>query len=111
MVLDHQIGSHGLSLADIGIGKLIMETQYIVDIARESIFTVLLVSAPMLLLALIVGLSISILQAITQIQEMTLTFIPKIVAVAIALVIFLPWMITTIVNFAGNLFQKIPTLG
>lgn len=87
-----------------------METQFIVDIARESIFTVLLVSAPMLCLALVVGLSISILQAVTQIQEMTLTFIPKIVAVAIALVIFLPWMINTIVSFAGGLFQIIPTL-
>ncbi len=87
-----------------------METQYIVDIARESIYTVLLVSAPMLCLALVVGLSISILQAVTQIQEMTLTFIPKIVAVAIALVIFLPWMITTIVSFAGGLFQMIPGL-
>jgi len=88
-----------------------METQFVVDIARTSIYTVLMVSAPMLALALVVGLSISILQAITQIQEMTLTFIPKIVAVAIALVIFLPWMITTIVSFASNLIQIIPTLG
>ena len=88
-----------------------METQVIVDIARDSIYTVLMVSAPMLALALVVGLAISILQAITQIQEMTLTFIPKIVAVAVALVIFLPWMITTIVSFASNLFQIIPTLG
>ncbi|UCE67786.1 MAG: flagellar biosynthesis protein FliQ [Candidatus Zixiibacteriota bacterium] len=88
-----------------------METQFVVDIARTSIYTVLMVSAPMLALALVVGLSISILQAITQIQEMTLTFIPKIVAVAVALVIFLPWMITTIVTFASNLIRIIPTLG
>ncbi|UCC79196.1 MAG: flagellar biosynthesis protein FliQ [Candidatus Zixiibacteriota bacterium] len=88
-----------------------METQFVVDIARTSIYTVLMVSAPMLALALVVGLAISILQAITQIQEMTLTFIPKIVAVAVALVIFLPWMITTIVTFASNLIQIIPTLG
>jgi flagellar biosynthetic protein FliQ len=88
-----------------------METQFVVDIARTSIYTVLMVSAPMLALALVVGLAISILQAITQIQEMTLTFIPKIVAVAVALVIFLPWMITTVVSFASNLIQIIPTLG
>ncbi len=64
----------------------------------------------MLILALIVGLSISILQSITQIQEMTLTFIPKIVAVAIALIIFLPWMISTVVGFATRLLSIIPTL-
>jgi flagellar biosynthetic protein FliQ len=64
----------------------------------------------MLILALIIGLSISLLQAITQIQEMTLTFIPKIVGVAIALIIFLPWMITTIVGFATQLLSIIPTL-
>ncbi len=87
-----------------------MDTQFIVELARNSIYTTLLVSSPMLILALIVGLSISILQSITQIQEMTLTFIPKIIAVAIALVIFLPWMITTVVSFASQLFSIIPTL-
>ncbi len=87
-----------------------METQFVVELARNSIYTTLLVSSPMLILALIVGLSISILQAITQIQEMTLTFIPKIVAVAIALIIFLPWMINTVVGFASQLFSIIPTL-
>ncbi len=87
-----------------------MDTQFVVELARNSIYTTLLVSSPMLILALIVGLSISILQAITQIQEMTLTFIPKIVAVAIALIIFLPWMINTVVGFASQLFSIIPTL-
>ncbi len=87
-----------------------MDTQFVVEIARSSIYTTLLVSAPMLLLALVVGLSISLLQAITQIQEMTLTFIPKIFGVAIALVIFLPWMITTVVNFTSQIFAIIPAL-
>lgn len=87
-----------------------METQLIVELARNSIYTTLLVSSPMLLLALIVGLSISLLQSITQIQEMTLTFIPKIVAVAMALIIFLPWMITTVVGFTSQLWSIIPTL-
>ena len=87
-----------------------MDTQFIVELARNSILTTLLVSSPMLILALIVGLTISILQAITQIQEMTLTFIPKIIAVAVALVVFLPWMITTVVGFTNQLFALIPTL-
>ncbi len=87
-----------------------MDTQLIVELARNSIYTTLLVSSPMLLLALIVGLSISLLQSITQIQEMTLTFIPKIVAVAMALIIFLPWMITTVVGFTSRLWSIIPTL-
>jgi flagellar biosynthetic protein FliQ len=87
-----------------------MNTQFVVELARNSIYTTLLVSSPMLILALIVGLAISILQAITQIQEMTLTFIPKIIAVAVALVVFLPWMITTIVSFTNQLFSIIPTL-
>ncbi|MEE9553064.1 MAG: flagellar biosynthesis protein FliQ [candidate division Zixibacteria bacterium] len=87
-----------------------MEVQFIIGLAREAIFTTLMVSAPMLLLALMVGLTISILQSITQIQEMTLTFIPKIIAVALALIVFLPWMITTVVSFTSQLFAIIPTL-
>jgi len=87
-----------------------MDTQYIVALGRQAIYTTLVVSAPMLILALVVGLAISILQAITQIHEMTLTFIPKIVAVGVALVVFLPWMITTIVNYTYQLFSMIPSL-
>jgi len=87
-----------------------MSTQFVVELARNSIITTLLVSSPMLILALVVGLAISILQAITQIQEMTLTFIPKIIAVAVALIVFLPWMITTVVGFTNQLFALIPML-
>jgi flagellar biosynthesis protein FliQ len=88
-----------------------MDTQYIVALGRQAIYTTLVVSAPMLILALVVGLAISILQAITQIHEMTLTFIPKIIAVGVALVVFLPWMITTLVNYTYQLFSMIPGLG
>lgn len=70
----------------------------------------LMVSAPMLAFGLIVGLAISVLQAVTQIHEMTLTFIPKIVAVAVALLIFLPWMINIIVDFTTRLLTSIPAL-
>lgn len=70
----------------------------------------LTVSAPMLILGLIVGLAISIFQAVTQIHEMTLTFVPKIVAVGLALLIFFPWIINLLVGFTTRLFEQIPTL-
>lgn len=70
----------------------------------------LMVSAPMLAFGLLVGLVISVLQAVTQIHEMTLTFIPKIVAVAFALLMFLPWMINLLTDFTTRLFESIPTL-
>lgn len=87
-----------------------MTPQFVLSLGREAIMMTLLVSAPMLAFGLIVGLAISILQAVTQIHEMTLTFIPKIVAVAVALLIFLPWMINIIVDFTTRLLVSIPTL-
>jgi len=87
-----------------------MTPQYVLSLGREAITLTLLVSAPMLAFGLIVGLAISILQAVTQIHEMTLTFIPKIVAVAVALLIFLPWMINMLVDFTTRLFATIPSL-
>lgn len=87
-----------------------MTTQFVLSLGREAIMLTLLVSAPMLAFGLIVGLAISLLQAVTQIHEMTLTFIPKILAVAMALLIFLPWMINLIVDFTARLFGSIPGL-
>jgi flagellar biosynthetic protein FliQ len=87
-----------------------MTPQYVLALGREAIMMTLMVSAPMLAFGLVVGLLISILQAVTQIHEMTLTFIPKIVAVAVALLIFLPWMINMIVDFTTRLLVSIPTL-
>jgi flagellar biosynthetic protein FliQ len=87
-----------------------MTAEYVLALGREAVGLVLMVSGPMLLFGLIVGLTISILQAVTQIHEMTLTFIPKILAVCVALVIFLPWMITIIVDFTRSLYSSIPGL-
>ncbi len=87
-----------------------MTPQYVLALGREAIMMTLMVSAPMLGFGLVVGLLISILQAVTQIHEMTLTFIPKIVAVAAALLIFLPWMINMLVDFTTRLLVSIPTL-
>ncbi|MGR6836145.1 flagellar biosynthesis protein FliQ [Syntrophomonas erecta] len=82
----------------------------VLSIANEAILTVLLVSAPILGAALITGLVISILQATTQIQEMTLVFVPKIIVVLLVIVIFGPWMLNVVVAFAQNLFASIPQM-
>jgi flagellar biosynthetic protein FliQ len=88
-----------------------MTPQFVMSLGREAIILTLLVSAPMLVFGLVVGLAISVLQAVTQIHEMTLTFIPKIIAVAVAMLIFLPWMTNLLVDFTTRLFTSIPTLG
>ncbi|MBD3232848.1 MAG: flagellar biosynthesis protein FliQ [candidate division Zixibacteria bacterium] len=84
-----------------------MDINSVLSLGREAIMLALMVSAPMLIAGLIVGLSVSILQAVTQIHEMTLTFIPKIVAVGISLLIFLPWMLNMILDFMHRLFGNI----
>ena len=83
----------------------------VLDIARDGMMAMLLVAAPMLLTGLVVGLGISIFQTLTHIQEMTLTFIPKILAVFTALLIFLPWMLRELVEFQQRIMDKIVALG
>jgi len=85
-----------------------MAIDLVIGLAGEAVKITLLLSAPMLTVGLVVGLIISIFQAVTQIQEMTLTFVPKIIAVMVALVIALPWMINLIVTYTQNLFSNIP---
>ena len=70
----------------------------------------LLIAGPMLAIGLIIGLVVSIFQAVTQIQEMTLTFVPKIIGIALALLIFLPWMINKLTDFTRHMIEMIPTL-
>ncbi len=82
----------------------------VVSIGREALMLGVMISGPLLLFALVVGLLISIFQAVTQIQEMTLTFVPKILAVALALLMFLPWMINMATDFTRHMFELIPTL-
>lgn len=79
-------------------------------LGRDAMIVTLLVSAPMLLSGLLIGLVISIFQSVTQIQEITLTFVPKILVVFIAFVVFLPWMSDTLLNFVVPLFQNIYTV-
>lgn len=85
-----------------------MSVDLIVGMGAEAIKVTLLLSAPMLIVGLAVGLIISIFQAVTQIQEMTLTFVPKIAAVLLALIVALPWMINVMVTYTQKLFQSIP---
>lgn len=77
-----------------------------IAIAQKSIILVLLISAPPLLMALVVGVAISVLQTATQIQEMTLTFIPKVVAVLAVFFVMLPWMMMRLITFTQELFNE-----
>jgi len=86
-----------------------MSPDFVINISVESLKTAFLISAPMLLFGLVAGLIISIFQAVTQINEMTLAIVPKIIAVAVALVIFGSWMIRLMIEFTTNLFINIPT--
>lgn len=85
-----------------------MTEQFIVDFALNTIKTTLLVSAPMLGFGLITGLVISIFQAVTSIQELTLTFIPKILAVFLALFLFFPWIMRIMMSFTEELLVNFP---
>jgi len=85
-----------------------MNPDLILTIGKETIWMVLLIGAPMLGLGMIVGICVAIFQAGTQIQEMTLTFVPKILAVLIALLLFFPWMMRTLVEFTTRLYLNIP---
>ena len=87
-----------------------MTPQDIVDLGREAMMITLMIAAPPLLAGLALGLTISIFQAVTQIQEFTLTFIPKIIAVFVATMIFLPWMLQVFLGYTTNLFLMIPSL-
>ena len=87
-----------------------MDTATVIDLGRQALWTIALVSAPLLLVALAVGLFIGIIQAATSINEMTLSFIPKLIAMALALLLFGSWMLVTLVDFTRSIFARIPTL-
>ena len=87
-----------------------MDSAAVVDLARESLFIIMIISLPLLGVALIVGLVIGIFQAATSINEMTLTFVPKLAAVGLAMAVFGGWMINTMVDFTRMIFQRIPGL-
>ncbi|MEK6590139.1 MAG: flagellar biosynthesis protein FliQ [Nitrospinota bacterium] len=85
-----------------------MTQDFVLDFGREAMKTTILISAPMLGFGLIIGILVSIFQAVTSIQEMTLTFIPKILAVMLALVLFFPWMLQLMLSYTSKIIINIP---
>ena len=84
-----------------------MTSEAVISIAERGIYTVLMISGPLLALALVVGLIVSIFQATTQIQEQTLAFVPKIVAVLLGIVFFGPWMLSHMLSYAKEIFSNL----
>ena len=87
-----------------------MTPEMVIDLGRDAIWVASLLSAPLLLSALAIGLLVGMIQAATQIQEMTLTFIPKLVVMALALILAGSWMIGLLTDFTINLIESIPDL-
>jgi len=85
-----------------------MSQDLILEIFRSSLKTAVLIMSPILLATMVVGLVVSIFQAATQIHEMTLTFVPKILAVVVCLLVLFPWMLNLLTSFTINLFSNLP---
>ena len=85
-----------------------MDAQSAVDLAREALSTALVVGAPVLLAGVVVGLLIGLVQALTQVQDQTVSFVPKIVTMALVLVICLPWLIQRMMTYSEDLITNIP---
>ncbi len=81
----------------------------VLEIAQGALWVVLMAAGPIMMAGLLIGLIIALFQALTTIQEMTLTFVPKILVIFVAIVIFLPFMMTTVIEFALTLFDRIAT--
>ncbi|MGB4107073.1 MAG: flagellar biosynthesis protein FliQ [Alphaproteobacteria bacterium] len=83
----------------------------ILDVTREALLISIQIGAPILLIGLVVGVSIALVQALTQIQEITLVFVPKILAIFLAMFVFLPWMMTVLTDFMHSLADRMIGLG
>ncbi len=86
-----------------------MEPQNAIDLGREALLTALLISSPVLLAGMAAGLLVGLLQALTQIQEQTVAFVPKIVAMVVALSLTLPWLVARMIEYSTDLIIRIPT--
>ena len=83
----------------------------VLEIAQGALWVVLLTAGPVMFAGLLIGLIIALFQALTTIQEMTLTFVPKIIVIFVAIVVFLPFMMTTVIEYSVTLFDRIATTG
>ncbi len=88
-----------------------MTSLEIISIARDALIVLLKIGAPIMLIALVVGLFISLVQALTQIQEMTLAFVPKILVIFLSIMVLLPFMLQTLTTFTATLFDRVVSLG
>ena len=88
-----------------------MNTTAVIEIGREAMWIILKVAGPIMAAGLAIGLVIALFQALTTIQEMTLTFVPKIIVIFLSLILFLPFMIATIIDFSRLLFDRMIALG
>lgn len=88
-----------------------MNEATVIELGRAALFVVLKVASPAMLAGLIVGLTIALFQALTTIQELTLTFVPKIFVIFLSVIVFLPFMTTTLLEFARQLYDRIGSLG
>ena len=87
-----------------------MTLDFVLDLGKQAMLLTLLIASPVLLLGLLVGVLVSILQSVTQIQEMTLTFVPKLIVTVLSLIFFGPWMMGLLMNFTIQLFNLLPGL-
>jgi flagellar biosynthetic protein FliQ len=85
-----------------------MNEDFILGIGQEAIKVTMMIAAPMLFVAMIIGIIVSLIQAVTQINEATLTFIPKIIAIGIVLVVGGPWMLETLTQYTTEIFTRLP---
>lgn len=88
-----------------------MSADQVLDVARQAILVLIKLGAPIMLVALVVGVAVALLQALTQMQEMTLSFVPKILAIFLTTLLVLPFMTTTLIGFGEELFRRIASLG
>ncbi len=102
----HTADSHALPK----LRPLNVSHQFVIDLTRDAIITALMIAAPLLLLALGVGLLIAIIQSVTQIQEQTLVFVPKLILVGGAFIIGLPWLMQVLIKFTTQIIRGIPAM-
>jgi len=98
-------------LSDLSQGVQRVNGTEAIEIGRETIYVMLKVGAPVMLMALAVGLIIALFQALTSIQEMTLTFVPKIIVIFVGVMLLLPFMLTSLTTFSQTLFDRMIALG
>ncbi len=88
-----------------------MNETAVMEVGREALWVVLITAGPIMISGLLIGLAIALFQALTTIQEMTLTFVPKIIVIFLAIMVFLPFMMTEVIEFSRTLFDRMVALG